>query len=228
MNSGIPIRLREAGKAERRQRIVAAAADLVRENGLEDVLVTEIAERAGVSPGTVYNSFGTKAGVYRHVFDADLEAFRVMVERVAAKDALDRMFAAVEIAASLYRRDPRFYRAMARVSGSEADGLGARISDAREAFWLDRTAALQAEGVLCADADARLVGTAVARLVRGGFMAWAGNRISTERLAGETAFGMAAIFSAFAAPASLPRLRARLEMLRKKLRDLHRPVRRKS
>ena len=48
---------REAGKADRRRRIVEAAAALVREAGLEGVSMVQIAEAAGVVPATLYNLF---------------------------------------------------------------------------------------------------------------------------------------------------------------------------
>ncbi|MDT3442129.1 helix-turn-helix domain-containing protein [Pseudofrankia sp. BMG5.37] len=52
--------LRERQKLARRQRIVEAAVALFAERGFEAVPVTEIAQRAEVSPATVFNYFPTK------------------------------------------------------------------------------------------------------------------------------------------------------------------------
>ncbi|OHV30374.1 hypothetical protein BCD49_34310 [Pseudofrankia sp. EUN1h] len=52
--------LRERQKLARRQRIVEAAVALFAERGFEAVPVAEIAQRAEVSPATVFNYFPTK------------------------------------------------------------------------------------------------------------------------------------------------------------------------
>src|SRR5690348_10668700 len=115
---------REIGKAERRHRIIEAAATLLRESGIDAVSMTQIAERARVSPATLYNLFQTKAAIFRQVFDLDLQAFQQQLARVPARDAIENIFAAIELAVTLYRRDPEFYRAMARAGGKDAEGLG--------------------------------------------------------------------------------------------------------
>lgn len=52
--------LRQRQKADRAQRILTAAADLFREVGYEGAKIEAIAERAGVSPGTIYNYYQNK------------------------------------------------------------------------------------------------------------------------------------------------------------------------
>ena len=52
--------LREKQKAQRRELIEKAAGDLFVEKGFEDTSIEKIAERALVSPATVYNYYGTK------------------------------------------------------------------------------------------------------------------------------------------------------------------------
>ena len=52
--------LRERKKAARREALVAAAHDLVREQGLDAVTVEMICDRVGVSPRTFFNYFDSK------------------------------------------------------------------------------------------------------------------------------------------------------------------------
>ena len=52
--------LRQRQKADREQRILTAAAELFREVGYEGAKIEAIAERAGVSPGTIYNYYQNK------------------------------------------------------------------------------------------------------------------------------------------------------------------------
>jgi AcrR family transcriptional regulator len=52
--------LRERKRLERRKEILLAAARIFKERGYDEARIEEIAERADVSPGTVYNYFPTK------------------------------------------------------------------------------------------------------------------------------------------------------------------------
>ena len=45
---------------ERRQRILRAARDMVADHGYEGMVMSQVAERAGVSPTTLYNLYNTK------------------------------------------------------------------------------------------------------------------------------------------------------------------------
>jgi AcrR family transcriptional regulator len=64
-------RREEAARATRR-RIVDAARALLLDGGYAAMTVTVLAERAGVSPQTVYNSVGGKAAVVKAVYDTTL------------------------------------------------------------------------------------------------------------------------------------------------------------
>lgn len=55
--------LRDRQKEDRRNRIVAAAKTLFKENGYAGTTIESIAEKAGVSGVTVHNYYGTKSGV---------------------------------------------------------------------------------------------------------------------------------------------------------------------
>ncbi|MDH5488401.1 MAG: TetR/AcrR family transcriptional regulator [Rhodospirillaceae bacterium] len=55
--------LREAGKEDRRQRILDAAREHLRTNGFEVTTIESIAETAGVSAVTIYNHYRTKGGL---------------------------------------------------------------------------------------------------------------------------------------------------------------------
>ena len=208
-----PVTRREISKAERRQRIVEAATSLLRESGFDAVSMLQIAERAEVSPATVYNLFQSKAAVLQQVFDRDLSEYERLVGEASARDALDRIFKAVDIAAALYRGDPGFYRAMAQ-GGRRKDALRPAISEPRLGFWRRMVAAARAEGRLAPETDGQLVGVTLTQIMRGAFSEWAGGAISAERLAEETQYGFALTLLAFASSASaadLTQRRRRLE-----------------
>jgi AcrR family transcriptional regulator len=56
-------RLRERQKARRRQAILEAAHGLFRERGFDSASMEQIAQRAEVSPGTIYNYFDSKGAL---------------------------------------------------------------------------------------------------------------------------------------------------------------------
>ncbi len=217
MIAAAPASRREAAKAERRGRIVDAAASLVREQGFGAVSMVQIAERAAVSPGTLYNLFQTKGAIFRQVFDLDLREYERLLSSAPAQDSLDRMFVAIELAASLYRDDPDFYRAMAHVGDDDTDGLGSAIAEPRTAFWQAQVAGAVLSGSLRPDADPNVLGVALTQLMRGVFLEWAGRVISADRLAKETAFGFAMVLLAYAADDEAPSLRQRLAGLQTEL-----------
>ena len=71
-----------------RERILAAARDLVKEQDWNSVTMGELALRAAVSRQSVYNEFGTKAGVADALVNREVEAFLVAVEaQIAAGDS---------------------------------------------------------------------------------------------------------------------------------------------
>ena len=221
LDTTAPTTRRELSKAERRQRIVEAATSLLRENGFDGVSMLQIADRADVSPATVYNLFQTKAAVLQQVFDSDLSEYERLVEAARARDALDRIFKAVDVAAALYRGDPGFYRAMAQLHRGSAPRPA--IAEPRIGFWQRMVAAAQADGRLLLSADPQLLGVTLSQTIRGAFSEWAGGVISAERLAEETAYGFALALLAYAAPDASDDLTARLRKLEAALtaRDRH-------
>lgn len=219
---GPPTSRREEAKNERRRRIVEAAASLVREQGFDAVSMVQIAERAEVSPGTLYNLFQTKNAIFRQVFDLDLREYERLLSQAPARDPLDRMFVAIELAASLYRADPDFYRTMARANGDGPDGLGSAIAEPRTAFWQTQVAEAVLQGRLRPDTNADVLGVALTQLMRGVFLEWAGRVISADRLAKEVAFGFAMALLAYATEEEAPSLRRRLGILQVTLAETSR------
>ena len=66
--------VREAQKLATRRRVLDAASDLFNEIGFEDATVRAIANRAGVSVGSVFTTFTSKADILNQVMQDRLEA----------------------------------------------------------------------------------------------------------------------------------------------------------
>ncbi len=77
-----------AGRTERagknRQKILGAALELFQTQGIKKVSISDIAQKAGITPATVYNRFGSKDALVREVVKAwyrrALEEYRSVLE----------------------------------------------------------------------------------------------------------------------------------------------------
>jgi AcrR family transcriptional regulator len=72
---------------DKRQRILAAATAVFEKRDFHQVLVSEVASRAGVGKGTVYLYFPTKDELHRGALEASLERVALEVEAAAEEDA---------------------------------------------------------------------------------------------------------------------------------------------
>ena len=208
-----PISRREQAKSDRRRRILEAAQALMRRVGMEDVTVTAIAERSGLSPATVYNLFGSKGAILSGVFDLDLLAFEGMVADAPAEDGLDRIFNAIAIAARLYRQDANFYRLtmVARGGTDQRSNFQATVREPRLRFWKRLVRGAIDDGGLARGTDADAVGVLLAQIATGVLTDWASDAISVDQLEVEMSFGFAAVLATFASRPAQARLRRQLD-----------------
>lgn len=199
---------REQAKAARRQRIVDATCDLLREVGLDDLSMKQVAARADVSLSTVYNLYESKQAILAAVLDQDLVRFEAMVRAARSRDALERILDALRIAEKLYRDDPRFYRAILwrRPSPGPDRAFDAAMLEPRTRFWREMVANATQAGFLRAETDASALGMLMSRIMFGAIADWIGGRISAERLREEVAFGFAVALQPFATRPAAARL----------------------
>jgi AcrR family transcriptional regulator len=101
--------LRERGKARRYAEIVAAAAGLWRDQGFDNVSLSQIAAAAEVAPQTVYNLIG---GLDAVAFAVIKQALDRLDEALAATSASGVYLApeAARISSELYVADAKLYR----------------------------------------------------------------------------------------------------------------------
>ncbi|MBI5940939.1 MAG: TetR/AcrR family transcriptional regulator [Caulobacterales bacterium] len=74
--------VRETQKQGTRRKVLEAARDLFNEIGYEESTIRAIAERAGVSVGSVFTTFASKADVLSQVMDDRVEALYAELDRV--------------------------------------------------------------------------------------------------------------------------------------------------
>lgn len=201
---------RERGKDARRSRIVDAAYALLREVGVDDLSVKMIADRADLSPATVYNLFGSKGAVLAKVYERDFEGFTAKVAAARSPTELDAIFDSIRIAVELYRSDPSFYRGMSIRNPRAERELVISVQAPREAFWRDLLMRAAREGDLGPGVRPDLVSTIMLQMSSGAFGYWCAELISLEEMERQTSYAFALLLMGLASPAGRVRLAARI------------------
>ncbi len=107
--------LRERQKEKRRKAILKAATTLFLRNGFDSVAVEDIAAKAGLSTGTVYNYFTNKAEILVTIAAVDIEEFLEECEAVIANGRLATATAVLRIYRSFFEWSlARYDRSLAR------------------------------------------------------------------------------------------------------------------
>jgi AcrR family transcriptional regulator len=95
--------------------LVRAAEELFRAHPTDDVTVDDIAARAGVAVGSLYNHFGSKAGLHAAVIEKALQADRDYMDRayLRAGSPLEQLYAAADAYLDFYLAHPDYFRMLA-------------------------------------------------------------------------------------------------------------------
>jgi AcrR family transcriptional regulator len=104
--------MRQAEADRTRLRILAAARELVSELGPESS-VGRVAARAGVSRITIYNRFGSKAGLLEALTAQARPATGGLPHEQSGADSSDELRFRIEQACAAWALDPRLYRRLA-------------------------------------------------------------------------------------------------------------------
>lgn len=174
--------LRARQKQDREVRIVEAAADLFQERGFQETTMQEVAVRAGLAVGTLYNYFRSKTDLGLALVQCDTDAGLAAAARIAKKPPADparALTAMLERAMAPYtRHERRLWREL--VSAALRDAKLASGLFAADLRLLDQLATLvrtlQSRGALRSDVD---VGRA-AVVLYSGFFTWFLAYVSTD------------------------------------------------
>ena len=101
----------EARRAKTRERIIAAALELIAEGGYVNAPVAAVADRAGVAVGTVYRHFPSKSDLFAEVFrrasQREVDAMRSGAAATTGASAAARITAGTETFARRALAGPR-------------------------------------------------------------------------------------------------------------------------
>lgn len=221
-----PIGKREAGKAERRTRIIEAARDLIRETGNAGLSMRALAARAEVSLATPYNLFGSKRAIVLAVLE-DVREFQERFASLRATDPIERLFAAVDMALDFYKRDARFYKTLWAAVFDTDDEVRADIfNERRNTFWETLLADAIKAGALSKEIDSGVLLTQLDLILRSAMFDWVVGELDQKRLTPTIFCGFALMLKSVCAPAWRAPLQARF--LENQAKVQARPARRRN
>lgn len=183
--------LREQHKARRRSRILGATRELLREEP-ESVITTErIAERAGVSPATVYNLIGPREKIWKALAEGFLDDLEGRLAVLGTGDPKEVVRSTVR----LFVDDPVVSRRMVR--GWQESGLvldRGPLDPLREAMADART-----HGLLRADIGTDALAAVVSASCVGALHQWVVGLIDDDRFLARALFALDVALAAAAA-----------------------------
>ena len=123
-------------RAERTvESLLQAAEKLFSKRAVADVTLEEIASTAGVAVGSVYNHFGSKAGLHAALVERAVVTDRHFMDLayVEGRSPVDQLYAAADEYLAFYLANPEYFRMLAFPTdpGSYAAGrdLAERLAD---------------------------------------------------------------------------------------------------
>lgn len=111
--------------------LLDAAEEIFRERPVDAVTVDEIAERAGVAVGSIYNHFGSKGGLHAAVVERALDVDRQYMDRAYTADRgpIEQLFTAAEEYLGFYLAYPDYFRMLAFPSSPSQYAAGREIAE---------------------------------------------------------------------------------------------------
>ena len=160
-------------KAERRERIMRAARQLVAKRGYDGLTMRDLAQAARVSVPTLYNLFGSKDAIL--VAELQTMAARIVAQLPLASDEhFARAITAFDAGMRLVEESPEFFRACIRMffTSPATDDMRFRTEEAYIAIMTANLSAAKAAGQLADWAEPRVVAQHLFALYMSAFMAW--------------------------------------------------------
>ncbi|MCB9411501.1 MAG: TetR/AcrR family transcriptional regulator [Actinobacteria bacterium] len=152
-----------------REGVVAAAREVFEELGFNDATMSDVAARAGVSHGTVYVYFDSKAALLAQVVAELLAEVGDYLRVVDGEDPAARIAEANLRYLQVYTRHARLLQVVEQVATSDAS-FAAVLAEFR-ARHVSRVAdgigRLQAHGLIAQDVDADIAAAALSAMVEG-------------------------------------------------------------
>jgi AcrR family transcriptional regulator len=187
--------LRERSKLARTERILQAARELLRERDAQTVTLDQIADRAEVAPGTVFNLVGPRERLFAALIDQAHEQLEEDLARFTGDDPLARTRGIVATLVSIFLADGDVYRQVLKQWPESGTLLrSSPYPPIRQAI-----ADGQAAGLLRSEVDPGRVSAAILAGCVGALHQWSASIISDPAFRDRCLFGAELALAAIAA-----------------------------
>lgn len=198
--------LRERKKRARTERILEAARELLRERDVHTVTLEQIAERAQVAPGTVFNLIGPREQLFAALIDQAHDQLAHALAKASGDDPLTRTRRIVTTLVNIFVADSQVYRQVLRQWPESGTMLrSSPYPPIRQALSEG-----QAAGLLRGEVDTDRVAAAILAGCVGALHQWSvsiiSNRAFRERCTYGADLALAAIATDHVRPTALARL----------------------
>lgn len=206
-------------KQLRCQRLLDAAASLIRTSGGTDFSMLALAELARVSPATPYNLLGSKAGILWALLNHSLDKIEARFALIREpRDPFERVVQAAATGAEIFASEPDFYRPLYRFLLGCADPVSRpEFMDRSLAYWMHATALMNQRGYLQAPIDQAEFCREMTIHFLGVLDLWVQHELDDEEFRAQIVFGTSVKLLAVADEPARARLMKHLQAAKRKL-----------
>lgn len=206
-------------KQIRQERLIEAAASLIRTSGGTDFSMLALAEEAGVSPATPYNLLGSKVGVLWALLNYSLDK---VLDRLSLlrepSDPFERVVQAAALGAEVFTSESDFYRPLYRFLLGCGDAVHRpQFMDRALAYWMRATELLNHLGYLQAPIDQVEISREMEIHFLGVLDMWVQHELDDDEFQAQIVFGTALLLLAVADEAGRTRLMKHLQKAKRRL-----------
>lgn len=203
--------LRTRQMAERRERILAAAREIVAEQGYAGLSMRDLARQSRVTVPTIYNLVGGKDAVLFAAVEEQTARFVAGIEETRAAGPVEHILAVHESCVRELLRLPRYYRTflMQLVSADAAAPIRTRVAQALARELARGVDTLRAQGALAEWNEPAALVALLHRNLNAASLSWASGELADARLRPVALYGACCVLAGVATGASRERFAAR-------------------
>lgn len=198
--------MRERNKRARIQRILDAARELLRDGDIRTVTLQQIAQRAEVAPGTVFNLIGPRDRLFAALIDQTHEQVAHAIAKGSPDDPLLRTRRIVATLVKIFAADPDVFRQVLR----HWPESGTTLRSSPYPLIRQALADAQTAGMMRPDIDADHVAAAILATCVGTLHQWSAAIISDRAFRERCLLGVDLALAAVATDEIRPAMLARL------------------
>jgi AcrR family transcriptional regulator len=183
--------------AERRERILAAAREIIASEGYAGLSMRDLARHSRVTVPTIYNLVGSKDEVLFAAIEEQTARFVAGIEESEGTSPVDRILSVHESCVRELLRLPRYYRSllMLLVGSGAAERVRSRVTAALASELARGVEALARAGALSGWVDPRALGALLQRNLQAVSLQWAAGELADARLRPVALYGACCILA---------------------------------